>query len=130
MSYLFLIIIMLSIYIFKWQEKRHQFERSLFYTYDQLQQNMIIPKRDMVESSLVVCVGATLLEMGIIFLWTAISVYEKLGHSTDEKTQTLAHDVAPQQFIFASIFLAGGIAVLILGVRSVIVNVKYKKLKN
>lgn len=117
-----------SAIILKRQEKRHEEERLLFYTFDQLQHYRTMPKRDTIDSLLISFVGATLLEIGAFFLWVAVSTYSKLHQSPDENSRRLFDEVSQGQFLFSALFIGGGIALLILGARSVIANMRYKKI--
>lgn len=112
-----------------WQERKHKFETSLFYTFEQLQQKIHIPKRDFLDSWLIVAIGATLLEFGGITLWTIVRMMGKMDRFANAQTKKVIEESMPPQIIFASILLGGGIALLILGIRSVLMNWRYKKQK-
>ena len=78
MNALFVLMVPISWYLFYRQEQKHRFERSLFLTFDRLDADALRPQRDMTESSLVVFVGLTLIEVGAAILWAMVKTYLKL----------------------------------------------------
>jgi hypothetical protein len=127
MSALFFLVIPISWYLFHRQEQRHQFERSLFLTFDQLQNDTMHPRRDMTESLLVMFVGLTVSEIGTAMLWAAVKAYTKM--TADPNMSTLAQEIIPQQIIYGAILAGGGIAMTVLGIRSILANRRYGKWK-
>jgi hypothetical protein len=124
MNYILFIFFPISWYFFRKQEKKHRFERSLFYTYEQTQTQIDTPLRDILESILIVFVGATLLEIGVVVLWTATSLY--FAQDNIIRSSKIVEEAISQQFFFATVLIGGGIAMMVLGVRSIIANKKYK----
>jgi hypothetical protein len=120
-----IIIVIVSIILFRWQENKHQFEISLFFTFEQLQHRMVVPKRDMLDSVLFFFVGVTLLEFGSISLWSTMRVYNDLG-TFSEGTKNIVEQSLRHIFIFGPVMIGIGAALAILGVRSVIANKRYK----
>jgi hypothetical protein len=119
------VIILISMIVFSRQERKHQFERSLFYTYEQLQKRIVIPVRDTLDSCLITFVGAILVEIGIGYIWTMNTVRMiKQSHNNNPKV-VFNEDVMS---VMIALFISGGIALFILGIRSVIANLRYKKL--
>ncbi len=127
MSVLFFLIVPISWYIFNRQEQRHRFERSLFLTFEQLQENTFRPQRDMAESLLVLLVGVTVCEVGAVILWSALSAYITL--MANPVSNDLAKEMIPQQIVYGAIAAGGGIAMTVLGIRSILSNRRYNMLK-
>ncbi len=123
MNALFVLMVPISWYLFYRQEQKHRFERSLFLTFDRLDADALRPQRDMTESSLVVFVGLTLIEVGAAILWAMVKTYLKL--KADANVSELVQDILPQQILFGAVIAGGGIAMTVLGVRSVLANRKY-----
>jgi hypothetical protein len=122
-----IIVIGIAAYVFKRQERRHHFETSLFYTFDQLQEQIRIPKRDMLDSLLIVFVGLTLLEFGGLGLWTVFTMMSEVPTISNPSTRQIIEKAIPLQQFFASTMFGGAAALLILGIRSVIANMKFQK---
>ena len=130
MNELFFLVVPISWYLFYKQEQRHRFERSLFLTFDQLDTDALRPQRDMTESFLVVFVGLTLCEVGTTILWTTVKTYWKI--KAEANMPALVQDILPQQILFGAIIAGGGIAMMVLGIRSVLANRRFhawKKVK-
>jgi hypothetical protein len=130
MNALFFLVVPISWYLFYKQEQRHRFERSLFLTFDQLDADALRPQRDLTESFLVLFVGLTVSEVGGAILWTTVQTYLKI--KADANMPSLVQDILPQQILFGAIMAGGGIAMMVLGVRSVLANRRFhtwKKLK-
>lgn len=120
------IIVIVSVILFRWQENKHRFEVSLFFTFEQLKQKMIIPKRDMLDSVLFVFVGATLMEFGSLGLWSILRIYDHMGTFKEGTGKNIEQSIQ-HQFFFVPIVIGIGIALTLLGVRSIIVNMRYKR---
>ncbi len=131
MNALFFLVVPISWYLFYRQEQKHRFERSLFLTFDRLDADALRPQRDMTESFLVLFVGLTVSEVGGAILWTTIKTYLKL--KADVNMTALVQDILPQQILMGAIMAGGGIAMMVLGIRSVLANRRFhawKKVKN
>ncbi|MCK9407569.1 MAG: hypothetical protein WCX28_00065 [Bacteriovoracaceae bacterium] len=120
-----IILIGVGAYVFKRQERRHHFEVSLFYTFEQLQQRILIPKRDILDSLLIIFIAATLLELGGLGLWTVLSMMSEVQTINHETTRRIIEESIPRQQLFTATLLGGGIALLILGIRSAVANKRY-----
>ena len=130
MNALFFLVVPISWYLFYRQEQKHRFERSLFLTYDRLDADALRPQRDMTESFLVVFVGLTLCEVGTAILWTTVKTYWEI--KAEANMPALVQDILPQQIVFGAIIAGGGIAMTVLGIRSVLANRRFlawKKVK-
>lgn len=124
-----LIVIGIAAFMFKRQERRHHTETSLFYTFEQLQAQVTVPKRDLLDSLLIVFIGISILEFGALGLWSVmqLSAIAEGAHNAATK-RTLVEGI-PRQWISTSIFLGGGAALLALGIRSVLANMRYRKVR-
>ena len=124
MNYIFPLLFAIAFYLFKRQERRHAFERSLFYSFEQIHQQMIVPKRDMIESFLILFVGATLLEIGLVFLRTFMLTRQ------DENVRKIMQNEIAGQVMFTAILVGCGIGMLFLGVKSIVINYRYRKFRD
>lgn len=122
------IIILAAVYVFGRQKRKHRFEYSLFLTYEQLQQQTVIPKRDILDSLLFSFVGLSLLEFGIVGLWATYNIYMDLPTFRHD-TRQIIEESLKHQMVFVPILLGGGFALMMLGIRSVVANVKYNRQK-
>ena len=123
-SIIFWGVIGAALYLFNRQEKRHRFELSLFYTPEQYRERFGRPRRDVLESLLAVFVGGTLIEIGVLFSATFLSV---MNHP--EAREIVDKELLPQ-FLMSAVFIGGGIAAVIAGIRSLIKNFGYYKTKH
>ncbi len=121
MDYIFPIIVIASIYLFKHQERRHEFECELFYTHEQMQRRIHIPKRDVIDSFLIIFIGLTLLEIGVVFLLTFVKMM------MDEAARKIIQNEITTQMVFTTVLLGSGLGMLILGMRSLMLNYRYKR---
>ncbi len=102
------------------QERRHMLEQQI--EYEKLGRRMpaSVPKLPVLESMANIVVGVILFEIGGVSLWAMLAT---MGIGGKEMWSRLA----PLQSDFAAGMLAGGIALIILGVKSVLANVKYRR---
>lgn len=105
---------------FDQQERRHRLELQI--EYEKLGKKMppAAPKLPMLESIANIVVGIILLETGGLALWGLLGTIGVLGGDLVART-------APLQTDFSAGLLAGGIALVILGVKGIRANRRYIK---
>ena len=107
---------------FDQQERRHWLELQI--EYEKLGRKMSSPppKLPMLESVANIVVGLILFEIGgasVLVLLSTLGITGKEAWSR----------MAPLQTDFAAAFLAGGVALIILGARGVSINLKFRKIR-
>lgn len=109
--FVYVIAVLVSL-VFERQERRHLFEESLEYQRIGKEPPQPKPKLPLIESWLNVTVGIFLLLFGILAVWSQLFV---LSTVHDAAERTLSGD----DIITSSVFIAGGIALILLGLKSV-----------
>lgn len=106
---------------FNQQERRHRFELEI--EYGKLGRKMPVdpPKLPMLESIANIVVGFILAEIGGSSLW---AFFHFLG---DPRNTPMKFHLWRQMVVAEVIMLAGGIALMMLGIRSVRANLKFRK---
>ncbi len=112
--------------VFERQERDHRLELEIEYEKQGMKAPLRVPKLPLLESVANVVVGLLVLEFGGIFVWTTLGMIRKAG-KLDAKGMGLIQHIMANQIIFAAAFLAGGIALVILGFKSIRVNMKYSR---
>jgi len=105
---------------FDQQSGRHSLELEI--EYEKLGKKMPLepPKLPMLESVANVLVGLILIEIGAVSSWALL-------FSLEHAWKVVAQAGIPRQADFLFALLAGGIALAILGAKSVVANLKYRK---
>ena len=119
--YFFILLFVVSTYFSKRQERRHFIERSVFYTNEELYALKLKPKKDMLESVLMLFVGIFTLEGSGLFLWTYISIMNSDGIQMVKDTQQTT--ALPMLILM----LGGSIAILSLAVKSLYDNIRFQR---
>lgn len=116
---IFIVAVIISAF-FDQQERRHRLELQI--EYEKLGRKMPEeqPRLPMLESIANILVGMILVEIGAVSLWVFIRM-PGTARQIEIKSDVFG------QIDFMSALLAGGIALMILGVKSVRANLKYQK---
>lgn len=113
----FILIILISL-VFDRQERRHHFEKLLEYERLSIPTPKPKPKLLLLESWLNIILGLFLFSLGILFVY---SIFSRLSEPQ------LSYSVRPAEFQLFAVFLAAGIALMMLGWKSVKLNRAYRK---
>ncbi len=104
------------------QQRRHRIEMGIEYERLEKKIPQFPPKLQMLESFANFAVGCILLTIGSMGLLDFLDV---IGQSVVSKSENV-----PMAMDFFAAFIAGGIALIILGIKSVAANLKYRKVLN
>ncbi len=107
----YVIAVLVSL-VFERQERRHLFYESLEYQRIGKEPPQPKPKLPLLESWLNVTIGIFLLLIGVSAIWSQLFV---LRYVLDETVRTSFRD----HILTWSVFIAGGIALILLGLKSV-----------
>jgi hypothetical protein len=116
---IYILIILVSL-VLERQERRHQFEQRLEYERLHLSPPAPKPKLPLLESWLNVLVGLFLFSIGALVITNRLVILATEPSSYSEVFE-------PVEFEVVTVFLAGGIALMILGWKSVKLNRAYRK---
>ena len=116
---IFILAVIISAF-FDQQQRQHKLELQIEYEKLGRQMPEERPKFPMYESIANVVVGLILAEIGAVNLWAFIGVLRTAR-------EIVMKSDLPGQIDFTSALLAGGIALVILGAKSVRVNLKYRR---
>ncbi len=110
---------------FDQQERRHKLELQL--EYEKVGKNVPVepPKLPRLESFANILVGLVLAEIGGIGLWAFVGLMMRHGTSI-LMNQNLRGEYFTGQTDFVAAFIAGGIALMILGVKSLRAHARYR----
>lgn len=112
--------------VFERQERHHRLDLEIEYE----KQGMKVPPRTsklpLLESIANVVVGLMVAEFGGIFVWTILGMIRHAG-GLGVKERDLIQSILANEIYFAAAFLATGIALIILGIKSVRANLKYRR---
>jgi hypothetical protein len=116
---IFIVAVVISAF-FDQQGRRHRLELEI--EYEKLGKNMPPepPKLPMLESAANVLVGLILIEIGAVSLCAFL-------YSLEHAWKVVAEVGIPGQADFLFALVAGGIALVILGTKSVVANLKFRK---
>lgn len=106
---------------FDQQERRHRLELQIEYEKLGRKVPVVRPKLPVLESVANVVVGLILLEIGGLSIWTLLVTIGIAGSD-------LAGKIVPIETDLAAAFLAGGIALVILGGKGIRANRRYKRI--
>ena len=118
---IFIVAVVISAF-FDQQGRRHRLELEI--EYEKLGKKMPPepPKLPMLESVANIVVGLILAEIGGLSILTIVTAVKHAGQFLAQNKSFL-----PAETDSAAAFLAGGIALMILGVKSVLSNVRYRR---
>lgn len=113
---IFILAVVISAF-FDQQQRRHRLELQV--EYEKLGRKMPEepPKLPMLESLTNIVIGLILAEIGGLALWTVLDTARILGSDATGK-------ILPTQTDFSAASLAGGIALIILGTKGVVANLR------
>ncbi len=116
---IFILAVIISAF-FDQQERRHRLELQI--EYEKLGRKMPLerPRLPVYESIANILVGLVLAEIGAVSLWSFIFALRTAR-------EIVMKSDFPGRIDFTSALLAGGIALVILGAKSVRVNLKYRR---
>ncbi len=109
---------------FEQQERRHKLEREIEYEKLGIKMPAETPKLPMLESIANAVVGLIVAEFGGFGLLALLGIIQHAGHFADKY---LTSGYFANEVDFAAAFLAGGIALIMLGVKSIRANFKYRR---
>ncbi len=116
---IFILAVIISAF-FDQQQRQHKLELQIEYEKLGRQMPEERPRLPMYESIANVVVGLILAEIGAVKLWAFIGVLRTAS-------EIAVKSGFPIQIDFMSALLAGGVALVILGAKSVRVNLKYRR---
>ncbi len=121
---IFIVAVIISAF-FDQQERRHKLELQI--EYEKLGKRMPKepPKLPMLESVANIVIGLILAEIGGVGVWTFLYAVKHAGQIVSQSKVGVSGEVD-----CLSAFLAGGIALMILGVKSVRANYKFRSAKS
>jgi|GEM_PF-1400766 len=117
---IYVVAVLVSI-VLERQERRHRFNIEMEYCRLQLPMPLIKPKLPRLESWLNIAIGALLLLLGTLFVALTFTVL------LNPKLKSMDLPVQEQTYQAAG-FIAGGLALIILGVKSLKLNTAYERL--
>lgn len=121
--YIFFALALYGAYISKKQEQKHFIERSIFFSNEELQRLHEKPKKDLIESSLILFVGIFVAQGFALFLRVFfISINDEHLKEINE-----IHDFSMLPLLLLSFGLSLGL--IVFGIKSIYVNYKFLKKK-
>ena len=121
---IFIVAVIISAF-FDQQERRHKLELQIEYEKIGKKMPQEPPKLQMLESIANIMVGLLLAEIGGVGVWTFLYAVKHAGQIVSQSKVGVSGEVD-----CLSAFLAGGIALMILGVKSVRANYKFQSAKS